>query len=111
MNVKSNVKSIVSNTIDTPLSLGSTALQLTADGANVVNKAASATPAVINAILKAPFNAAKGYIMEAEGVSEEVAAKRAYKYVEQDVATTIADAGEGAGKLLAELLKEEAPAK
>ena len=107
MNVKSNVKSIVINTIDTPLSLGSTALQLTADGANLVNKTASATPAVLKAIFKSPIDAVVGYIMEAEGVTKDVAQKRAYKYLEQDVATTIADAGEGAGKLLAELLKEE----
>lgn len=108
MSTKQDVKSIVSNSVSIPLSVGSTALSVVADTANYTNKSIGATPAVIKAILTSPFAAAKGYIMEAEGVSEEVASKRAYKYVEQDLATTIGDAGEGAGKLLAELLKEEA---
>ena len=107
MSIKQDVKSIVSNTIATPVSLGATALKLAADGTNVVNKSAAATPAVIQALLATPFAAAKGYIMEAEGVSSEIAEERAYKYVKQDVSRTIQEAGEGSGKLLAALLKDD----
>lgn len=105
--VKQDVKSIISNSVSVPLALGATALKVTADTAEYTNKSIGATPAVIKAILQAPFAAAKGYIMEAEGVESEEAELRAYRYVKQDLSTTIEEAGEGAGKLLAELLKED----
>jgi hypothetical protein len=107
MSIKSDVKSIVSNTVTAPLSLGATTLKLAADGTGLIDSGARATPAVLKALLSLPFATAKGYIMEAEGVTEQVAEARAYHYIKQDLATTIEEVGVGSGKLLADLLKED----
>ena len=81
--------------------------EVVVDGSELLNSTVKSAPAVVKALLASPFAAAKGYIMEAEGVSEEEAEERAYKYARQDLSRTIEDAGTGAGKLLAELLKED----
>jgi hypothetical protein len=107
MSIKQDVKSIVSNTVTAPLSLGATTLKLAADGTGLIDSGARATPAVLKALLTLPFATAKGYIKEAEGVSDEVAELRAYHYIKQDLSTTIEEVGVGSGKLLAELLKED----
>ncbi len=54
-----------------------------------------------------PFSAAKGYLMEADNLSEEQAEAVAFKYLAQDVATTIQEVGEGSGKLAAQLFEDE----
>jgi hypothetical protein len=107
MSIKQDVKSIVSNSVTAPVALSATALKLAADGTGLIDSGARATPAVLKAILSLPFATAKGYIMEAEGVTDEVAELRAYHYIKQDLATTIEEVGVGSGKLLAELLKED----
>ena len=82
-----------------------------ADGSELLNSGITDTPKVMGALLATPFAAAKGYIMEAEGVTAEVAEARAYKYINQELSLTIAEVGVGSGKLLADLLKEEEDSK
>lgn len=107
MSIKKDMKTIVSNSVSVPMSLGATTLNVVADATEYTNKSVGAAPDVVRALLSIPFAAAKGYIMEAEGVSEEEATVRAYRYVEQPVSRTIEDIGTGSGKLLAELLADD----
>ena len=81
--------------------------QLIADGANLMNGSVEEAPKVVGALLTTPFAAAKGFLMEAEGVSADVAEERAYKYLKQELSRTIEEVGVGSGKLLADLLKED----
>ena len=81
--------------------------QVINDGSKLINSGVQDTPAVCKALFESPCAAAKGYIMEAEGVSAEEAEARAYKYVRQELSRTITEAGEGSGKLLAALLKDD----
>lgn len=101
-----NIKTSVSNTVTAATSTVAVGTEVLADSTKLVADTISATPTVMKALLLSPFSAAKGYLMEAEGLSEQDAEKAAFKYLEQDVATTIKEGGEGAGKLLAELFKD-----
>jgi hypothetical protein len=107
MSIKQDVKTIATKSVSVPMSAGATTLTMTADGLGYIESGIKSTPAVVKALLTMPFAAAKGYIMEAEGVSAEEASLRAYKYVDQELSRTIEEAGEASGKLLAELLKDE----
>ena len=80
---------------------------MVADGTELLNKGVVETPQVMKALLASPFAAAKGYIMESEGVSSDVAEERAYRFVKQELSRTIEEVGVGSGKLLADLLKED----
>ena len=95
-----NVLNAAGNTIEV-------SSQLIADGTDVLNTSVSSTPAVLKALLTAPFAAAKGYIMESEQVSELEAEARAYKFIRQELSRTIEEVGVGSGKLLAELIAED----
>jgi len=107
MSIKTDVKTIASTSVSLPLSATATALSVAADSMGVLEKGVKASPAVVKALLSAPFAAAKGYIMESEGVAEDVAEERAYKYLKQDLSATIEQVGVGSGKLLADVLKDE----
>ena len=95
------------NIINAATSTINVGCQVINDSSELLNNSVSSTPAVVQALLKTPFASAKGYIMEAEGVSADVAEERAYKYLNQELSRTIEEAGEGTGKLLADLLKED----
>lgn len=95
------------NVINAATSTIQVGAQLVADGTELLNSSIVETPQVAKALLATPFAAAKGYIMEAEGVSEEVAEARAYKYLRQELSHTIEEVGVGSGKLLADILKED----
>ena len=103
-----NVKKSVSNTLSATTGVVATSAELLADTTGLLSSSIAATPAVLKALLSTPFTAAKGYLMEAEGLTEVQAEKVAYHYIKQDVATTITEAGEGAGKLAAQLFEEDA---
>ena len=108
--VASNLVQAAGNVLkaaSTTINVGS---QLVLDSSELLNNSIGSAPAVTKALLQSPFAAAKGYIMESEGVSEQEAEERAYKYLKQELSRTITDAGEGSGKLLADLFKEEQPA-
>ena len=107
MKAINNLVQATKNTVNATAQTLSVSTQLVADGTGLINKSVGATPLVIKAILLTPFAAAKGYIMEAEGVDAPEAEARAYKYVQQELARTIEEVGVGSGKLLADLLKEE----
>ncbi len=107
MSTKQDIKTIVGGSVSVPMSAAATTIEVTADAVGYAESAVKSTPAVVKALVQAPFAAAKGYLMEAEGLSAEEAEKRAYKYARQDLSRTIAEAAEGSGKLLAELMKEE----
>ena len=102
-----NVVRAVKNITHAATSTISVGAQMVADGTELLNNSVVETPAVMKALLASPCAAAKGYIMEAEGVSADVAEARAYKYVRQELSRTITDLGEGSGKLLADLLAED----
>ena len=95
------------NIIHASTSLIDVGAQMVADGTELLSNSIVETPQVCKALLSSPFAAAKGYIMEAEGVSEEVAEARAYRYLKQELSRTIEEVGVGSGKLLADLLKED----
>lgn len=107
MSVKQDVKTIASHTFTIPLSAGATIITLVADTMGVANAAIGATPKVAKSLVKSPFDAGVGFIMENEGVAEDVAKKRAYKYVDQDVTITIEETGKAAGKAIALLWKDD----
>ena len=83
-----------------------TTTELLADSTELLSHGVQATPAVLKALLTVPFAAAKGYLMEAEGMNAEEAELAAYRYIKQDVALTITEASEGAGKLVADMFSE-----
>lgn len=102
-----NVVRASKNVVNAATSTIDVGAQMVADGTELLNSSVVETPQVLKALLQAPFAAAKGYIMEAEDVSESEAEERAYKYVNQELSHTITEAGEGAGALLASLLKDD----
>lgn len=102
-----NVVTATANIINTATSTINVGAQLVADGSAMLNTAVLHSPDVMRALLQAPFAAAKGYIMENEGVSEEIAEARAYRFIKQDLARTITDGSTGAGKLLVSLFDDE----
>lgn len=102
-----NVVHASKNIINTAGSTIEVASDVVVDASELLNSTVKDAPAVVRALLCVPFAAAKGYIMETEGVSAEVAEERAYKYARQNLSRTIEEAGEGTGKLLAELLKDD----
>lgn len=105
-NIK-NIKKAVGNTIGAATSVVAVSTEIVADTSGLVANTIGATPSVLKALLISPFSAAKGYLMEAEGMKPEEAETAAFHYIEQDVAVTIAQGGEGAGKILAQLLDED----
>jgi len=102
-----NVVRASKNIINAATSTISVGAQMVADGTELLNASVVEAPQVMKALLSSPFAAAKGYIMESEGVSEEIAEARAYRYIKQELSVTIEEVGVGSGKLLADLLKEE----
>lgn len=102
-----NVVQAVKNVTRAATSTISVGAQMVADGTELLNAGVVETPQVMRALLSAPFAAAKGYIMESEQVTADVAEARAYRFVRQELSRTITEVGEGSGKLLAELLAED----
>ena len=102
-----NVVQASKNIINAATSTISVGAQMVADGTELLNNSVVETPQVMKALLSSPFAAAKGYIMESEGVSSDVAEERAYRFIKQELSRTIEEVGVGSGKLLAELLKED----
>lgn len=95
------------NVISAATSTISVGAQMVADGTELLNAGVVDTPRVMGALLATPFAATKGYLMEADGLSEEQAELKAYKYIKQELSRTIQEVGVGSGKLLADLLKED----
>ena len=105
-NIK-NIKKAVGNTVSAATGVVTVGTEVVADSSSLISNSIGATPAVLKALLVSPFSAAKGYLMEAENLSEKQAEAVAYKYIKQDVATTIQGASEGSGKLIAQLLDDD----
>jgi len=108
MNTIKNLATATKTLLNVASSTISVTAEVLVDSVELLHTGIKATPATIKATLEVPFAAGKGYIMESEGIDAEEAEARAYKYVNQSVAQTIKDSSEGAGKLLADMLKEEA---
>jgi len=108
-NIKNVTKSI-GHILSAATSIVAVSTEVLADGTGLVSGSVTQTPAVMKALLSTPFAAAKGYLMEAEGMNEADAEAIAYKYVQQELAVTIQEAGEGAGKLMATLFDDDEPA-
>lgn len=107
MKAINNIVQASKNVINAATSTISVGAQMVADGTELLNKGVVETPQVMKALLATPFAAAKGYIMESEDVTAEVAEARAYRYIKQELSRTIEEVGVGSGKLLADLLKDE----
>ena len=101
-----NIKKAISNTITATVSVITVTTEVVADASGLVASSISAAPKVGKAALCLPFDAATGYLVESEGIGEKAAHNRAYKYLDQDAATTIEQASVGSGKLLAKLLSD-----
>ena len=106
-NVVNNLVSATGNILTAGATTVNVASELVVSATSMLNHVDKA-PAVGKQLLKSPFDAGTGYIMEKEGVSRKDAQARSHKYLNQDVTRTIEELSEGSGKLLAELLKEEA---
>ena len=102
-----NIKKSIGNTFTAATAVVSVSTELLADTTLYISSGVGATPAVLKELAKSPFSAGKGYLMESEGITAEEAEARAFKYVNQEVSVTIREGGEGAGKLLSNLFKEE----
>lgn len=102
-----NIKKSIVNTFSAATAVVSVSTELLADTSLYISKSIAAAPGVAKELAKTPFSAGKGYLMESEGISAEEAEARAFKYINQEVRVTIREGGEGAGKLLADLFKEE----
>lgn len=105
-NVK-NIKKSIGNTFSAATAVVSVSTEVVADASGFVSSSIGSTPAVLKALLQAPFSAAKGYLMEAEDMTEEEAELAAFKYINQEVAVTVKQGGEASGKLIAQLFAEE----
>ncbi len=97
----------VSNTASAITGTVSVATEVVADTSGLLANSIASTPGVFKALFASPFSAAKGYLMEADGKSAEEAEEAAFYYLNQDVATTIDQAGESAGKLVAKLFEDD----
>ena len=106
-NSVNNVVRATKNIVYAASSLIDVSAQLVADGTELLNSGITEAPQVTKALLASPFAAAKGYIMESEGVSEEQAEERAYRYLKQQLSVTIEEVGVGSGKLLAIMMKDD----
>ncbi|MFK5984811.1 MAG: hypothetical protein QM479_05245 [Pseudomonadota bacterium] len=102
-----NIKKSVSNIITAAVTTVSVVTELAADTTSLAAKAIAATPKIGKATLLLPFSASEGYLMEADNMSAEEAEEAAFKYVKQEVATTIDQAGESAGKLVAMMFEDD----
>lgn len=102
-----NVKRAVSNTVNAATSTVAVSSELLADSTGLITNTVQATPAVLKALLEAPFAAAKGYLMDAEGLSAEQAEAKAYHYLRQDVAKTVTEVSEAGGRLFSDLMKDD----
>lgn len=102
-----NIKRAVGSTVSAATGVVAVGTEVVADTSSLISNSISATPSVLKALLVSPFSAAKGYLMEAEDLTAEQAEAVAFKYLAQDVATTIQEAGEGSGKLIAMLFEDE----
>jgi hypothetical protein len=100
-----NIKRAISNTFTAAVSIVAVSTEVLADTSGFVAGSISSTPGVIKETLRTPFNAAEGYL-EAEGLGQEEAHAIAFKYLEQDAATTIAQAGRGAGSLVSAMFAD-----
>lgn len=105
-NIK-NIKKAVGSTVSAATGVVAVGTEVVADSSSLISNSIGATPSVLKALLLSPFSAAKGYLMEAEDLTAEQAEVAAFKYLEQDVATTIRETSEGSGKLIAQLFDED----
>jgi len=71
-NIK-NIKKAVGNTVSAATGVVAVGTEVVADSSSLISNSIGATPAVLKALLVSPFSAAKGYLMEAEDLTEEQA--------------------------------------
>ena len=109
-NIK-NITKAVSNTVSAITGTVAVSTEVVADTSGLLANSIASTPAVFKSLLSAPFSAAKGYLMEADNMSAQEAEEAAFKYLKQDMATTIDQAGEGAGKLVAMMFEDDEDTK
>ena len=102
-----NIRKSVNNIVTAATSTVAVGTEVVADTTGLISGSIAATPDVLKALLTTPFSAAKGYLIEAEGLTEEQARAVAFKYLEQDLAVTITEVSEGAGKLAAAMFEDD----
>lgn len=105
-NIKSSIGSLFTASTEA-LSVSTTLL---ADGAALVSKAVSATPAVGKAVLTSPFDATQGYL-EQSGMTAEEAHAKAYTYLNVDPAESVQALSKAAGAFTFDLFKDDEPTK
>lgn len=108
--VKQAVKDTGSAIVDTIGAAGTLAAVTAGVAATLAGqlpKAVTATPDIAGALLTSPFDAGEGYLIQ-EGVEASEAHERAYKLLDQPVHVSIRAGSVGAGKLLSEMLQDEA---
>mgnify|MGYP000610130852 FL=1 len=100
-----NIKKAIGNTFTAATTIIAVSTEVLADTSGFIAGSIASTPAVIKETLRTPFNATEGYLV-AEGMDESEAKAIANKYLEQDASTTIAQAGRGAGSLVAAMFAD-----
>ena len=104
-NVK-NIKTSVGDLVGSATGLVALTCKGVAGIAKLTRSTIEAAPECGKQGLFLPFHAATRYNME-QGMERQAAHAKAFKYVEQPLADTIVQIGEGTGALVAELLKDE----
>ena len=106
MSVKSDIKTSINVLVALPLQLTAGLLTTTAKAAPLVLSGVANLPETAVALVQVPMAATKGYLVQ-EGVAEEEAQARAYRFVNQSLAVTITEGAEGCGALCSSLFDEE----
>ena len=106
MSAINNLVRATKKTVSATVNLAALSTELLADGAELINASVGQAKPISKAVLSLPFATAEGYLI-AEGATPEAAKAKAYHFVDQAVAVTIAEVGVGSGKLLSALLKED----
>jgi len=107
-----NIATSIKNIIGAATGTVAVATKLCADGTALAAQGIAATPDVGKALVQAPLAAYEGVLTQGEdGMSEAAAHAKAYKYVNQPLATTITQVATSGGSLMAEMWADEsAPA-
>ena len=85
---------------------GTVAMEMVADGIDLIPATARATPKVGKQLLLVPFDAATGVIAKSEGITHEEAEKRSYAILNQELAVSIKKGSIASGEVLADMWAE-----
>ena len=102
----SNIKRSISNVLGVATTLVAVGTEVLSDVSGGAVKAIGSTPEVTKELLRVPFTATEGYLVE-NGMDVEEAAAKANKYLNQPVVDTVKQLSKLGGKGIAIMLAED----